>query len=196
MSSRDWFSASMRVPKRPLRFPVRTSTFLWAMGTLAPDFSHLTPIFFVFPTLIIRPTASANDSILCSFAWISESETTNRAKSSAKSRSASQDTATNVDSSLSWISRHIVYHKAKKNRRPHITLANTSFYVENMALLVLCLDAALEAFVTVADDIQNFFSEPVMFHYLVYHLAVHQIKCRAEINQTKTDIQLERHALL
>ena len=27
MSSRDWFSASMRVPKRPLWFPVRTSTF-------------------------------------------------------------------------------------------------------------------------------------------------------------------------
>ena len=87
MSSRDWFSASMRVPKRPLRFPVRTSTFLWAMGTLAPGFSHLTPIFFVFPTLIIRPTASAKDSILCR---ILESETPNRATSSAKSRSATQ----------------------------------------------------------------------------------------------------------
>ena len=89
-SSRDWFPASMRVPKRPLRFPVRTSTFLWAMGTLAPGFLHLTPIFFVFPTLIIRPTASAKDSILCRFAWTSESETPNRTTSSAKSKSATQ----------------------------------------------------------------------------------------------------------
>ena len=35
-----------------------------------------------------------------------------------------------------------------------------------------------------------------MFHYLVHHLAIHRIEYGAEINETKTDVQLEGHAFL